>query len=99
MIYCLFDFAWGFSEVLASVWVGKEAGLIDACGGLFIPPQFSSARWLRDDLARVELNGKWGFIVKDGTLAVKPMYTQVVGESRVDTLRWYYSSSFLVSLC
>src|SRR5437870_5815428 len=73
----LFDFAWGFSEGLASAWVGKEAGYIDATGRFVIPPQFSYGRWFRDGLAGVELNGKWGFIDKSGAFAVKPVYAQV----------------------
>jgi len=40
----LFDFAWGFSEGLASVWVGTEAVYIDATGRFAIPPQFSYVR-------------------------------------------------------
>jgi hypothetical protein len=69
VIPLLFDFAWGFSEGLASVWLGKEAGYIDAIGRFAIPPQFSYARWFRDGLAGVELDGNWGFVTRDGSLA------------------------------
>src|ERR1700761_2885479 len=35
-----FDFAWGFSEGLASAWKDGKAGYIDESGKFVIPPQF-----------------------------------------------------------
>src|SRR5207248_6926734 len=66
-----FNFAWGFSEGLASVWTGdpnnSRAGYIDGEGKFIITPRFLYARAFHEGLAAVELNiGEWAFVNKAG---------------------------------
>ena len=54
VIPATFEFAWRFSEGLASVWKDGRAGYIDESGKFVIPPQFDYARAFVGGLADVE---------------------------------------------
>ena len=76
----LFGFAWGFSEGLAPVWVGKEVGFTDASGRFVIPPQFDDSSYqatiteFSGGLAGATLDGGFGYIDRTGSFAIGPSF-------------------------
>src|SRR5215472_12806988 len=72
-----YDFAWGFSEGMASAWKGRQAGYIDSSGKFIIPAQFQYARGFSQGLAEVELGEEWGYINKQGNFVIPPQYADV----------------------
>lgn len=72
-----YDFAWGFSEGLASVWIGDRAGYVDLTGNMIISPKFRYARAFRNGCAEVEVSGKWGLIDPRGEYIAKPQYKDI----------------------
>lgn len=46
-----------------------------------VEPKFEIAEDFNEGLARIKLNGKWGFIDKEGTMIVKPVYDSVMNFS------------------
>ncbi|MBA5872915.1 MAG: hypothetical protein GDA68_23490 [Nitrospira sp. CR2.1] len=54
------------SETLFPVMSGRRMGYIDSNGRIAISPKFDVAADFRDNLARVSLNGKTGFIDDNG---------------------------------
>jgi hypothetical protein len=68
-----------FSEGLAPVKAGKKWGFIDKQGQFVIPPQYYDARSFAAGLARVCVEGKWGYgkwgyIDKTGKMVVPAQY-------------------------
>ena len=49
-------------------------GYLDANGNVVISPQFEGAESFYEGLARVKFQGKFGFITRDGSFAVKPQF-------------------------
>jgi hypothetical protein len=78
-----FAFAGAFSEGFAAVWVEGEnghlgsCGFIDASGKMIIEPQFyEMSRGFRNGLAGVYTKDGYGYITRDGGMAVKPCYKE-----------------------
>src|SRR5579863_10404135 len=66
-----FDAAGEFSEHLAPISTAGKWGYIDQTGRTAITPQFDLADpFSRDELALVGMNGKLGYLKKDGQFAV-----------------------------
>jgi len=61
-----YEFLWGFSEGLASVWVEKKAGYINTRGEVVIKPRFRYARAFSEGFAGVETESGWTFIDRTG---------------------------------
>ncbi len=71
-----FDFAWQFSEGLASAWQNGRAGFIDRNGKFVISPRFEYAKVFHEGLAEVQLGGLWGFVSTDDRMAIQPQFEQ-----------------------
>ena len=73
-----FDYAYSFSEGLASVCEthGGKWGYIDTAGRWAIPPKFDWASLFSEGLAPVTLNGVCGYIDQTGELKLKPNFTR-----------------------
>lgn len=68
----------GFSEGLAAFYSYSKRlyGFIDTKGNMVIPPQFSQAQGFSEGLAAVKtLEGKWGFINKQGKMVLPAIYS------------------------
>jgi hypothetical protein len=63
-------------------WVARDKlwGLAGADGTWLIEPKFQSVDHLRDGLARVKLDGKFGFVDKTGRFVIEPLF---------DTAWWF----------
>jgi hypothetical protein len=71
-----FDFAWQFSEGLASAWQNGLAGFIDRTGRFVISPRFEYARAFHEGLSEVQQGGLWGFVKTDGQFAIQPQFEE-----------------------
>ncbi|HEY9777799.1 MAG TPA: WG repeat-containing protein [Planktothrix sp.] len=68
-----FAAAQDFHEGLAEVELGQDKLIIDHDGKL-IDGKFELTRPFAENLAPVEVNGKWGYIDKSGKFALKPQF-------------------------
>jgi hypothetical protein len=84
-----FDFAWQFSEGLASAWRSGRAGFIDRTGAFVIAPRFEYARAFHEGLAEVQLGGLWGFVNRAGSLVIPPQF---------DDERWFSEGRAMVRI-
>lgn len=90
VIPILFDMAYGFSEGLACCVVAQsgvpKAGYIDMTGRFVIPPQFGipssfkldygiDAFAFSEGMAVVEIEGKYGYIDRNGSVIILPSYS------------------------
>ena len=64
----------GFSEGLASVYIGYRKAYINNTGKVVIPPVFKAAGEFSEGLAWVNVGEKWGYINKNGELVIKPQF-------------------------
>ncbi|HEB7570868.1 TPA: WG repeat-containing protein [Campylobacter coli] len=51
---------------------------IDKSGKIVIKPEFDDVGDFKKGLAKVELNGKYGFIDKSGKIAIEPKFDYIV---------------------
>lgn len=77
----IYNYADDFSEGFAQVVIGDNyhwttnLGYIDTSGNYVIQPQYSSESGkFREGLAKVKINGKYGFISKKGTIVIQPSF-------------------------
>ena len=65
-----------FSEELAAAYddASRRWGYIDLNGNWVIRPTFEAAQPFSEGLAGVRIQGKWGFIQPDGTVAIAPQF-------------------------
>ena len=49
-------------------------GVIDTKGNWVIQPVFDMVEYFEDDLAKAEINGKYGFIDTKGNWVIQPIY-------------------------
>lgn len=70
-----FDEGWGFRGDRAVVGVGGRYGVIDAAGRWIAEPQFDRTEpYYSEGYLSVEANAGWGFLNRDGELAIRPIY-------------------------
>jgi len=71
-----------FSEGLAYVRRNGESQFIDKEGNTKITGQWEAAKQFSEGMAAVQIDKKWGFIAKDGSLAIEPRDYSLVGSFR-----------------
>jgi hypothetical protein len=80
----IFLLAWmvipAVSQGLIPVKYGNKWGYIDSGGNLVINPQFDEADFFTGDIARVRNDRKFGFVKRDGTMAVECKYNNAEHE-------------------
>jgi len=69
--------------------IGKKCGYKNKKGQVVIKPQFEDAHKFSEELARVQLKGKWGYIDRNGDFVIKPRWTRAFnfnnGQAEVST--------------
>lgn len=63
-----------YARTLFPALQGDRFGYVDRTGRFVIQPQFDSARNFAEEMACVELDGKWGFIDPTGRLVIPPQF-------------------------
>jgi hypothetical protein len=66
--------AGSFSEGLASVWINKHVGVIDATGAMVIPAEYDYISMFHEGLAHVKVDKKWGYIDRNGKMVIEPRF-------------------------
>jgi hypothetical protein len=76
------EYSWAgdFDGGIAVVHQGTKAFFIDRAGKT-VTPEFENAYRFSEGLAPVKLNGKWGYIHRDGTMAIAPQFEGARGFS------------------
>ena len=70
----IYEFAFPFSDGLASVYLGGYWGAINKIGQTIVPFRYADMGLWRHGLAPVKINGLWGFINKQSEVVIKPKY-------------------------
>lgn len=77
----IYDYAFGFSEGLASVNQNGQWGYINTKGEEVIPLIYERADNFSEGLAVVKQNGRWGYINKQGNVMIPCRYDSACGFS------------------
>ena len=69
-----YNWAWDFSEGLASVKINGKWGFIDKNDNMAIPEKYDDACSFSEGLAPVRVNGKWGYIDSNDIMVIPAKY-------------------------
>jgi len=75
-----YEWAGDFNQGIAVVHQPHKAFFIDHTGKK-VTPEFEDAYWFSEGLAPVKIEGKWGYIHRDGSMAIAPQFEGVRGFS------------------